>query len=76
MRSNPTPLRIASLGAVLVGVVHLLVPDRLLAIAGWGYDRLLAVDFDPRDGATTRVRLVGVVLLFVGAVLVRVVSDA
>ncbi|MCL9814686.1 hypothetical protein [Natranaeroarchaeum aerophilus] len=75
MRTRTTLLRIGSLGAMLVGVVHLLVPDRLLAIAGWGYDRLLAVDFDPRDDATTRVRLVGVLFLLAGAVLARVGAD-
>ncbi len=75
MRTKTTLLRIGTLGAMLVGVVHLLVPDRLLAIAGWGYDRLLAVDFDPRDDATTRVRLVGVLFLLAGAVLARVAAS-
>jgi hypothetical protein len=48
---------------VLAGLAHLLVPDRLLATARWGYDRALATDFDPRPNATRRVRIVGLAML-------------
>lgn len=66
-----TILRAVTVGSLLAGLVHLLVPDRLLAIAAWGYDRVLAVDFEPRKSATTRVRLVGVLFLVGGTVLAR-----
>ncbi|MEZ3143902.1 hypothetical protein [Halobaculum sp. MBLA0143] len=48
------------------GLVHLFAPGQLLATAAWAYDRLLAVDFQPRPAARTRVRLVGVAVLLVG----------
>ncbi|MFC7116017.1 hypothetical protein ACFQH2_15175 [Natronoarchaeum sp. GCM10025703] len=66
-----TILRAATAGSLLAGLVHLLVPDRLLAIAAWGYDRVLAVEFEPRTNATTRVRLVGVLFLVGATVLAR-----
>ena len=62
----PDTLRYATVLCVVSGVVHLLVPGRLLAAAAWGYDRVLAVDFRPRAGARTRVRLLGVVVVLVG----------
>jgi len=51
---------------VLAGVAHLLVPARLLATARWGYDRVLATDFDPRPNAPRRVRIVGLAMLCAG----------
>ncbi|AXG10780.1 hypothetical protein [Haloplanus rubicundus] len=54
--------RLSALG-VLAGIVHLLVPNRLLTAAEWGYDRLLAVEFVPRSAATRRVRLIGLLML-------------
>jgi hypothetical protein len=63
------PPRLLWLGAVLAGMVHLLVPGRLLETAAWAYRRFLAVEFDPNPEATRRVRLVGVGLLAVAAVL-------
>jgi len=57
-----------SLIGVVAGIVHLLVPNRLLAAAEWGYDRVLAVEFTPRPSATRRVRLIGLLML-VGAAL-------
>lgn len=66
-----TILRAATAGSLLAGLVHLLVPDRLLAIAAWGYDRVLAVEFEPRTNATTRVRLVGVLFLAGATALAR-----
>jgi hypothetical protein len=64
MVSLRTRLRLLSVLGLLAGVAHLAFADRLLATARWGYDRVLAVDFDPRPNAARRVRLVGV--LFVG----------
>lgn len=61
------PPRPLWLGAALVGALHLLVPGRLLGIAGWAYRRFLAVEFDPNPGATRRVRLVGVGFLAAAA---------
>jgi len=57
------PYRLLRVAGALAGLVHLLVPARLLAMAEWGYDRVLAIDFDPRPNATRRVRLVGLVML-------------
>jgi hypothetical protein len=64
MVSLRTRLRLVSVLGLLAGVAHLAFADRLLATARWGYDTVLAVDFDPQPNATRRVRLVGV--LFVG----------
>jgi hypothetical protein len=63
MPSLPTLVRLAAAVSALAGVVHLLVPDRLLWLARWGYDRVLAVRFQPREHATRRVRLLGVLFL-------------
>ncbi|MFB6125897.1 MAG: hypothetical protein ABEJ79_01155 [Halolamina sp.] len=59
------------LALAVVGVVHLLAPDALLGVACVAYDRVLAVEFEPRPAATTRVRLVGVGFLAVAAALGR-----
>jgi len=69
MRRLRPPLRWLRALLALVGIVHLLVPGFLLDTAGRAYVRMLAVDFDPRDGATRRVRLVGLAFVRV-AVLV------
>ena len=55
--------RLVAVTGAFAGALHLLVPERLLGAAGWAYDRLLAVEFEPRENATARVRAVG--LLFV-----------
>ncbi|WP_257299523.1 hypothetical protein [Haloarchaeobius sp. FL176] len=74
MTNAPSPFALWSrlarpVGALLslAGVVHLLVPERLLALASTGYDIALDVAFSPRDGATTRVRLLGLAMLAAGA---------
>jgi hypothetical protein len=54
------------------GVLHLLVPGVLLAVAASLYRRVLAVDFRPRPGARARVRVVGVGMVVVGLALRRV----
>ncbi|WP_338741880.1 hypothetical protein [Haloplanus salilacus] len=73
MVSLRTRLRLLSVLGLVAGVAHLVFADRILAAARWGYDRTLAVDFDPRPNAVRRVRLVGV--LFVGlSALVEYVS--
>ncbi len=59
------------LGLIIAGALHLAVPGRLLALARWGYDRVLAVEFTPRAAAKDRVRAVGVGMLAVGLVVMR-----
>ena len=56
-------------GAVLVvaGLGHLLVPGLLLWLAGWGYDRILDVRFEPGERTKRRVRLVGFGMIATGA---------
>jgi NAD(P)H-hydrate repair Nnr-like enzyme with NAD(P)H-hydrate dehydratase domain len=71
MYSAPSLARLLGALATVAGVVHLLAPRALLATAASAYDRLLAVEFDPRDAAPTRVRAVGAVLVAVGLGLVR-----
>jgi len=67
--SSRTPRRPqVALLLLLAGVVHLLAPRRLLRVARVSYDRVLAVEFTPRDGAARRVRLVGVLMCLAGAV--------
>lgn len=65
MRLSDTDLWLLRLGTAVVGLAHLLVPERLLAAAAWGYRRVLAVEFRPHDGTTRRVRALG--LLFLAA---------
>lgn len=55
--------RLVPWGLGLAGLLHLLAPRTLLGVAAAAYDRVLAVDFDPRDGAVRRVRLVGLAFL-------------
>jgi hypothetical protein len=71
MRLSRTDRRLLSLGTALAGLVHLLVPGLLLRTARCGYRWVLAVEFRPRDGARRRVRVVGMALLAVSAVLRR-----
>jgi hypothetical protein len=63
MTRPPTLLRLAAIASALTGLAHLLVPDLLLRAAEVGYDRVLAVDFDPRENSTRRVRLLGLLAL-------------
>lgn len=63
--------RVLTVTLTLGGFAHLLFPGELLGIAGRLYDRVLAVNFRPREGATTRVRLVGLAMLLGSALLVR-----
>ncbi|WP_136716998.1 hypothetical protein [Halorientalis salina] len=68
---NPLYLRLCALGSALAGIAHLLVPTLLLDLASMGYDRVLAVDFEPRENATARVRLLGVAFVLAALVLRR-----
>jgi len=63
--------RAIELGAALAGLVHLVAPGRLLAVARWGYDTVLAVEFRPRDPAVRRIRLLGPRFLAVAALSAR-----
>lgn len=56
-------------GALLAmtGLAHLLAPTTLLGLAERGYSTVLNVDFDPRPGASKRVRALGIGLLAAGA---------
>jgi hypothetical protein len=74
MTSVSTWFRRLAVLALLGGIVHLLVPERLLAAAEWGYDRVLAVDFTPRPAASRRVRLVGVLMLGGAALVIRLLE--
>jgi hypothetical protein len=68
MPSYRTLARRLSLLGVLAGIAHLVVPERLLTTAEWGYDRVLAVEFVPQPSATRRVRLIGLLMLVGGLV--------
>lgn len=63
--------RLLSAAAALAGLVHIVAPRALLGIAAQSYDRVLAVDFEPREDATRRVRAIGLLFLAVGAELAR-----
>lgn len=71
MPSLPTLLRVSAVVNVLAGLAHLLVPTRLLDLAGWSYDRVLAVRFHPRKNAARRVRLIGAAMVVSAPVLIR-----
>lgn len=55
-------------GFITAGLVHLLVPNALLAAARYAYKRVLAVDLDVDERAERRVRAVGLAMLAVGTV--------
>lgn len=65
---SATEKRLVIASLVLSGVVHLLVPERLLGVARRGYGLGLDVEFEPRSKAPRRIRLVGLASLFVAAV--------
>jgi hypothetical protein len=71
MDLSRTERRILWIGTALAGVLHLLGPDTLLATARYSYRYVMAVDFRPREGATRRVRAVGVLFLGLAAALRR-----
>ncbi|MFB6280520.1 MAG: hypothetical protein ABEH40_00675 [Haloferacaceae archaeon] len=71
MPSPSTLLRAGAVASAIAGLVHLAVPDRLLALAARGYDRVLAVRFRPRGNAPRRVRLVGVGMVVAALALAR-----
>ena len=74
MSSLPTLLRVSAAVSALAGLVHLTVPDRLLKLASWSYDRVLAVRFQPRERATRRIRLIGVAMVLSAPVLIRLAA--
>ena len=61
------PARLTGAMLVLVGLVHLLAPGALLRTARIGYGYVLRVGFDPKPGASSRVRGVGLALIAAGA---------
>lgn len=74
MPSLPTLLRVSAIISALAGLVHLTAPNRLLNLASWSYERVLAVRFHPRENATHRVRLVGVAMVVFAPVLNRLAA--
>jgi hypothetical protein len=74
MIDTSTITRLLAVGSAVTGLLHLLVPSWLLRLASVGYDRVLAVDFEPRANATRRVRLLGVLLLAAAVALARQTS--
>jgi hypothetical protein len=69
LRLTPTERRLAVVGALLSGVVHILLPELLIDLARFGYDAVLDVSFVSRDETAQRVRLLGVVsVLFAAAI--------
>ena len=74
MELSSAERRLASRGALAVGLLHVLLPELLVDVVRFVYDVALDVSFVPRDRTARRVRLLGVVLLLAGAVL-SVFSD-
>jgi len=68
------PPRLLWVASGLAGVVHLAVPGVLLRSAELAYRWFLAIEFDPKPGASGRVRLVGLGFLAVAAVLRRLLD--
>lgn len=58
--------RATSVGLAALGVVHLLAPRVLLAVARGLYRAVLDVGFEPTERSPRRVRLVGVCMVAVG----------
>lgn len=65
--SDSTQPRIAGALLVVTGLVHLVAPTTLLGLAERSYKLVLSVDFEPRPGASTRVRALGLGLVAAGA---------
>lgn len=67
--ANPQrfPARLTGAVLVLVGLAHLLAPGALLWTARIGYRYVLRVDFDPKAGASGRVRVLGLAMIAAGA---------
>lgn len=61
------PARPAGATLVLVGLAHLLAPTALLRTARLGYRYVLRVEFDPKPGASGRVRAIGFAMVATGA---------
>jgi len=68
------PPRLLWVGATVVGLVHLAVPGLLLRSAALAYRWVLRVEFDPKPGATRRIRLVGLGFLVAAATLRRLLD--
>ena len=64
-----TVRRGAAVGAALSAVAHALAPRTLLRTAAWLYAVVLRVEFDPKEGAVRRVRLLAVPALLASAYL-------
>ena len=64
-----TARRLAAVGAALSAVAHAAAPRTLLDAAAWGYAVALCVEFDPKEGAVRRVRLLSALNLLVAAYL-------
>ena len=64
-----TVRRVAAVGTALSAVAHAVAPRTLLRAAAWLYGVVLRVEFDPKDGAARRVRLLAVLNLLAAAYL-------
>ena len=64
-----TVRRAAAVGAALSAVAHVVAPRTLLRTAAWLYAVALRVEFDPKEGAVRRVRLLSALNLLVAAYL-------
>jgi hypothetical protein len=64
-----TVRRAAAVGAALSAVAHAVAPRTLLRTAAWLYAVVLRVEFDPKEGAARRVRLLSMLNLLAAAYL-------
>ena len=64
-----TVRRAAAVGAALSAVAHAVAPRTLLDAAAWVYGVVLRVEFDPKEGAARRVRLLSMLNLLAAAYL-------
>jgi len=62
-----TVKRVVAVGAALSAVAHAVAPRMLLDAAAWGYAVVLRVEFNPKEGAVRRVRLLSALNLLVAA---------
>ena len=74
MRLSPGERTLLWVASAAAGLVHLLLPGVLLRVGGWAYRWALAVEFDPKQGAKRRVRLVGLGFLGLAAALRRLLD--
>lgn len=74
MELSSTERRVAGRGALVVGLLHVLLPELLVDVIRFASEATLDVSLVPRDRTASRVRLLGAALALCGIALSRSVD--